>query len=31
MTDLINTIVKESCIPDDWGKKYPGAFVQGER
>ena len=32
MTDLINNIVKEGCIPDDWRKKeYPGTCVQGER
>ena len=31
MTDLINNIVKESCIPDDLEKEYPGASVQWER
>ena len=31
MTDLINNIVKEGCIPDDWKKKYPGVCVHGER
>ena len=30
MTDLINNIVKQGCIPDDW-REYPGDCVQGER
>ena len=29
MTDLINNIVKECCISDDWGE-YTGACVQGQ-
>ena len=31
MTDLINNIVKEGCIPDDWRKEYSGTCVQRER
>ena len=31
MTDLINNIVKEGYISDDWRKEYPGACVQEER
>ena len=30
MTDLINNIVKEGSILDDWKKKYHGLCVQGE-
>ena len=29
MTDLINNIVKEGCIPEDMRKEYPGACIQG--
>ena len=29
MTDLINNIVKDRWIPDDW-REYPGVSVQGE-
>ena len=33
MTDLINNIVKEGCIPDDWRKStlVSGTCVQGEK
>ena len=30
MTDLINNIVKEGSILDDWKKKYHGLCVQEE-
>ena len=28
MTDLINNIVKEGCIPDDWRKSILVRFIQ---
>ena len=30
MTDLINNIVKESCIPDDWGKSILVLMYKGK-
>ena len=29
MTDLINNIVKEGCIPDDWRKSIPCLCTRG--
>ena len=31
MTDLINNIVKEGCVPGDWVKSILSICVQGER
>ena len=31
MTDLINNIVKEGCIPDDWRKSILVPVYNGER
>ena len=30
MTDLINNIVKEGCIPDDWRKSIPVPVYKGK-
>ena len=30
MTDLINNIVKEGCIPDDWIKSILGPVYKGK-
>ena len=30
MTDLINNIVKEGCIPDDWRKSIPVHVYKGK-
>ena len=30
MTDLINNIVKDGCIPDNW-REYSGTCVQEKR